>query len=603
MSPRSSRQGDDPEIVQSGQVLARPGRLLVTTTSARSRGIALGADEVREPESRITTPSSGQLGDHPLGDHQLVLVLLGVPGGQRLLERRRRAAAPHRRGPGAAAPRRSSTSRSRRTVSLVTPSCSLIWATLARRPSSPSSSSVMARCRSGMVHRYALLDRTTHSSTRASGARQHKPNGHSNDWLVRWLDSGNSGALSVRQSNAFGDQSHSDSARSRLPPPSESDDRVHAIPHQAPRPQRPIGLVAAVAATGLGLSFALALSGCAGFGNLGNEPGVTTVTLASVNNPQMQDMAQLLPEFNKSHPDIKINMIFMEENDLRNAATKDVATKGGQYDIMTVGAYEVPIWGQNRWLVDLTDLAAQDPAYDVDDFFKPVRDGVSYDDRLYAVPFYGESSFLMYRKDLFAAGRASPCPSGRPGTRSPSIADEAQGPARPWRGSACAAKPGWGEMFAPLTTVVNTFGGQWYDMNWHAQVNQPGFEDAVQFYIDTLTASGEGDPVSFGFTECLNLFSQERAAMWYDATSAAGSVEARRTRRSPARSATSGRRSRRPRTRAGCGRGTSASTPSPRHKDAGLGVPQVGDVEGLRQARRLAARLVEDPAGHAQVDL
>ena len=143
------------------------------------------------------------------------------------------------------------------------------------------------------------------------------------------------------------------------------------------------------------------MSGCAGFGNLGNEPGVTTVTLASVNNPQMQDMAQLLPEFYKEHPDIKINMIFMEENDLRNAATKDVATKGGQYDIMTVGAYEVPIWGQNRWLDDLTDLAAEDPAYDVDDLFKPVRDGVSYDDRLYAVPFYGESSFLMYRKDLF----------------------------------------------------------------------------------------------------------------------------------------------------------------------------------------------------------
>ena len=143
------------------------------------------------------------------------------------------------------------------------------------------------------------------------------------------------------------------------------------------------------------------MSGCAGFGNLGTEPGVTTVTLASVNNPQMQDMAQLLPEFNKLHPDIKINMIFMEENDLRNAATKDVATQGGQYDIMTVGAYEVPIWGQNRWLVDLTDLAAEDPSYDVDDFFKPVRDGVSYDGRLYAVPFYGESSFLMYRKDLF----------------------------------------------------------------------------------------------------------------------------------------------------------------------------------------------------------
>jgi sorbitol/mannitol transport system substrate-binding protein len=279
-----------------------------------------------------------------------------------------------------------------------------------------------------------------------------------------------------------------------------------------------------LAGAAIALSFSLAVSGCAGFGNLGNEPGVTTVTLASVNNPQMQDMAQLLPEFNKDHPDIKINMIFMEENDLRNAATKDVATQGGQYDIMTVGAYEVPIWGQNRWLEDLTDLAAEDPTYDVDDFFKPVRDGVSYDDRLYAVPFYGESSFLMYRKDLFEQAGIT-MPERPTWDQIAEYAGKLKDPASDRAGICLRAKPGWGEMFAPLTTVINTFGGQWYNMDWQAQVNSPAYKDAVKFYIDTLAASGEGDPVSFGFTECLNLFSQERAAMWYDATSAAGSVE------------------------------------------------------------------------------
>jgi sorbitol/mannitol transport system substrate-binding protein len=279
-----------------------------------------------------------------------------------------------------------------------------------------------------------------------------------------------------------------------------------------------------LAAAGVGLSFSLAVSGCAGFGNLGTEPGVTTVTLASVNNPQMQDMAQLLPEFNQAHPDIKINMIFMEENDLRNAATKDVATQGGQYDIMTVGAYEVPIWGQNRWLVDLTNLAAEDPAYDVDDLFQPVRDGVSYEDRLYAVPFYGESSFLMYRKDLFEQAGIE-MPERPTWEQVAQYASQLSDPAQDRAGICLRAKPGWGEMFAPLTTVINTFGGQWYDMDWQAQVNSPAYTEAVQFYLDTLAESGEGDPVSFGFTECLNLFSQGNAAMWYDATSAAGSVE------------------------------------------------------------------------------
>lgn len=277
-------------------------------------------------------------------------------------------------------------------------------------------------------------------------------------------------------------------------------------------------------AASLGVGITLALSGCAGFGNFGQDPGVTTVTLASVNNPQMQDMSQLMTEFNAEHPDIRINLIMMEENDLRNAATKDVATEGGQYDIMTVGAYEVPIWGQNGWLTDLTDLAAEDPDYDVDDFFQPVRDGVSYDERLYAVPFYAESSFLMYRKDLFEeAGLEMP---ERPTWQEVAeFAAELNAPEEDRAGICLRAKPGWGEMFAPLTTVVNTFGGQWYNNDWEAQVNAPGFSEAVQFYLDTLAESGERDPVSFGFTECLNLFSQDRAAMWYDATSAAGSVE------------------------------------------------------------------------------
>jgi sorbitol/mannitol transport system substrate-binding protein len=282
--------------------------------------------------------------------------------------------------------------------------------------------------------------------------------------------------------------------------------------------QRRLGMASLV--TG----FALAVSGCAGFGNLATEPGVTTLTLASVNNPQMQDMSELLGDFYAQHPNIKINLIMMEENDLRNAATKDVATQGGQYDIMTVGAYEVPIWGQNKWLTDLTDLAASDPSYDVGDFFKPVRDGVSFDNRLYAVPFYGESSFLMYRKDLFEqAGLTMP---ERPTWDQ--VAEFSRKLNNSDRAGICLrAKPGWGEMFAPLTTVVNTFGGQWYDMNWDAQVNKPGFTKAVQFYLDTLKESGERDPASFGFTECLNLFSQDRAAMWYDATSAAGSVESK----------------------------------------------------------------------------
>jgi sorbitol/mannitol transport system substrate-binding protein len=130
----------------------------------------------------------------------------------------------------------------------------------------------------------------------------------------------------------------------------------------------------------------------------------------------------------------------------------------------------------------------------------------------------------MYRKDLFEQAGIT-MPERPTWDQIAEYAAKLKDPASDRAGICLRAKPGWGEMFAPLTTVINTFGGQWYNMDWQAQVNSPAYKDAVKFYIDTLAASGEGDPVSFGFTECLNLFSQERAAMWYDATSAAGSVE------------------------------------------------------------------------------
>ncbi|MET0886616.1 MAG: sugar ABC transporter substrate-binding protein [Mycetocola sp.] len=247
-----------------------------------------------------------------------------------------------------------------------------------------------------------------------------------------------------------------------------------------------------------------------------------TLTLATVNNPQMKDMEELKGEFEDTHPGITVKFIQMEENDLRDAVTKDVATNGGQYDIVTIGAYEVPQWSANGWLSDLTETTSGDAEYDVEDIFPPILDSLKYDDKLYALPFYGESSFIMYNKDIFdAAGLTMP---DHP-TWQEIDAFARQLDSDEHDGICLRGKPGWGEMFAPLTTAVQTFGGAWYDENWDAQVNGPKFVEATQFYIDLITAAGESDPVSAGFTECLNNFTQGKSAIWYDATSAAGTVE------------------------------------------------------------------------------
>lgn len=278
----------------------------------------------------------------------------------------------------------------------------------------------------------------------------------------------------------------------------------------------------AVTAGAVFMATAMALTACAGAGGTGGSTDEVTLTLATVNNPQMKDMEQLKGEFEQDNPGITVNFVQLEEGDLRAAVTNDVATGAGQYDIVTVGAYEVPQWGALGWLTDLTPAIEDDEAYDVDDILEPVRAALSVDGRQYAVPFYGESSILMYNKEIFAAaGLEMPNePTWQEVAEFARILDSEE-----TAGICLRGKPGWGDLFAPLTTVVQTFGGTWYDENWDAQVDSPEFTEAVNFYVDLLKDAGEADPVSVSFTECLNLLSSGKVAMWYDASVAASILE------------------------------------------------------------------------------
>jgi sorbitol/mannitol transport system substrate-binding protein len=213
----------------------------------------------------------------------------------------------------------------------------------------------------------------------------------------------------------------------------------------------------------------------------------------------------------------------MEEGDLRSAVTADVASGAGQYDIVTIGAYETPQWGANDWLLDLTPDLQADSAYDVDDLLPPVRDALTHEGKLYAVPFYGESSILMYNKEVLDG--AGVTLGNNPTWQE--VADAAKEVnSADMSGICMRGKPGWGDLFAPLTTVVQTFGGNWYNDQWDATVDTPEWKEAVTFYKTMLDESGEKDPVSYSFNECLTALKEGKAAMWADASVAASMLEA-----------------------------------------------------------------------------
>ncbi|MEW6704114.1 MAG: sugar ABC transporter substrate-binding protein [Pseudomonadota bacterium] len=262
--------------------------------------------------------------------------------------------------------------------------------------------------------------------------------------------------------------------------------------------------------TSLALAFGLAAAAAA---------HAVDLVVATVNNGHMIEMQKLTRHFEQANPDIKVKWVTLEEGVLRQRVTTDIATQGGQFDVMTIGMYETPIWGKKGWLRELKPAAA----YDVDDLLPAIRNGLSVDGRLYAAPFYGESSMLMYRSDL--AAKAGVSFAERPTWQQVrDAAAKMHDPAGGVYGICLRGKPGWGDNMAFLSTMVNAFGGQWFDMNWKPQLESKPWKEAVGFYVDLMKQYGPPGSASNSFNEILALYNEGKCAMWVDATIAASFI-------------------------------------------------------------------------------
>ncbi|WP_323783605.1 sugar ABC transporter substrate-binding protein [Leisingera sp.] len=244
-----------------------------------------------------------------------------------------------------------------------------------------------------------------------------------------------------------------------------------------------------------------------------------TITIATVNNGDMIRMQGLTDDFT-AKTGHEVEWVTLEENVLRQRVTTDITTKGGQFDIMTIGMYETPIWGSNGWLVPLDDLP---PEYDADDILPAMRGGLSVDGTLYAAPFYGESSMIMYRTDLMEqAGLEMPdAPTWDfVAEAARAMTDKDAG----IYGICLRGKAGWGENMAFLTATANAFGARWFDENWQPQFDQPEWKETLEFYVNLMNDAGPPGASNNGFNENLSLFQQGKCGMWIDATVAASFV-------------------------------------------------------------------------------
>jgi sorbitol/mannitol transport system substrate-binding protein len=281
-----------------------------------------------------------------------------------------------------------------------------------------------------------------------------------------------------------------------------------------------LAVALAIAITVIAASFAGAASG---------RSTAKTISVAVVANGQMQDIARLTPSLFTKKSGIKVKYTILDEGKLRQVTTRDVGSGGKAFDAVMIGPYEAPQFGTAGLLKDLSSQAKGDKAYNYNDLIPAVRNALSAKGHMYAAPFYGESSFLMYRKDILA----------KKGIKMPlhPTWQQVAAAARKIKTSSMAGiclrgKPGWGDLGAAFTTVLNTFGGTWWSAKPNgqpdkAQVDQPAFKDALDFYANLVQDAGEKDAANSSYNECLTQYQAGKVAMWYDATVAAGFLEAK----------------------------------------------------------------------------
>ena len=286
--------------------------------------------------------------------------------------------------------------------------------------------------------------------------------------------------------------------------------------------RRPTAVAAAALTTGLVTS----LSACAGWGAVGQGGGDDAINVLMVNNPQMVDLQQLTADNFTAQTGIRVNFTVLPENDVRDKISQEFSSQAGQYDVASLSNFEIPIYAKAKWISPLDDFIAKDATFDQADILEPMQVSLSSEGKVYGQPFYGESSFLMYRKDVLEA-KGLTMPDNPTWPEVADIAAKVDGAEPGMAGICLRGQPGWGQLFAPLTTVVNTFGGTWFEKDWTPRVNAPEFKEATNFYVNLVREYGQNGAPQAGFTECLNNLSQGSVAMWYDATSAAGSLEAK----------------------------------------------------------------------------
>ncbi|OZG70169.1 sugar ABC transporter substrate-binding protein [Hahella sp. CCB-MM4] len=246
------------------------------------------------------------------------------------------------------------------------------------------------------------------------------------------------------------------------------------------------------------------------------------IVVATVDNADMLNMKKLSSYFEQQNKDINIRWKIVDESVLRLMQANDSKLSNAQYDVYTLGLFEAPIWGSKGRLSPVPDQYKSD--HEMKSWIPEIIEGFSYGGDYYALPYYGESSITYYRKDVLERFNLQipPQPTWRDIDATLELLKRVSGGQN---GRLCLrGKPGWGENIVILATMLNGFGGRWYDENWQSALSEKPWKDTIEFYLGLMEKYGLETPWDNGYSENLQAFVSGQCDIWVDSTAAGGAI-------------------------------------------------------------------------------
>ncbi|MBO9355385.1 extracellular solute-binding protein [Bordetella petrii] len=249
-----------------------------------------------------------------------------------------------------------------------------------------------------------------------------------------------------------------------------------------------------------------------------------SITIAVIPASYFDNLGSLVPQF-EALTGIKVRVEKVPPGQIRQKAMLDLSSRTATYATHAADPMYYPLYVANKWVdpldTYLNDAKLTDPDwFAYDDILKAWREAASIDGKPYGIPYDGEVTVQVYRKDLYDAKGLKPAQTYDELLANAKALND---PAGRLYGLALRGFAGAGQNMYIYPSIFRGFGGEWFDGK-ALKVNSPQAVSALEWYVNALSQYAPPAVRNWNWPDIADAFSQGTVACYIDAHSSAAVI-------------------------------------------------------------------------------